>query len=210
MSIYLVYTLGGMAQVLFSARILIQWIASEKACKVLSPTLFWQLSLIASFLLFIYGWLRDDFAIILGQFIAYYIYIWNLKVKDSWKQIPRSMRFLFLFLPILLITPFLFDGQTTINRLFSGRNIPVGLLIWGIAGQCTFTLRFVYQWLYSRKVGESVLPMAFWIISLTGSLMIIIYAILRNDPILIVGQTTGFIAYTRNIMIGMKARKLQT
>lgn len=51
---------------------------SERARRVLSPTIFWVLSLLASCLLCFYGWLRDDFAIVIGQVIAYYIYIWNL------------------------------------------------------------------------------------------------------------------------------------
>lgn len=84
-----VYALGFLAQGLFSARILVQWIMSERARKVVSPTIFWVLSLIASYLFFIYGWLRDDFSIMLGQVIAYYVYIWNLGAKGVWKSIPR-------------------------------------------------------------------------------------------------------------------------
>ena len=65
-----IYIIGFLAQALFSARILVQWILSEKAKRVVSPTIFWVLSMIASYLLFIYGWLRDDFATMLGQIIA--------------------------------------------------------------------------------------------------------------------------------------------
>ena len=69
----LVYAIGFLAQGFFSARMLVQWILSEKARRVLSPTVFWVLSIIGSYLLCIYGWLRHDFAIVLGQFISYYI-----------------------------------------------------------------------------------------------------------------------------------------
>lgn len=71
----MVFVIGFLAQALFSARILVQWIMSERARRVLSPTIFWVLSLLASCLLCFYGWLRDDFAIVIGQVIAYYIYI---------------------------------------------------------------------------------------------------------------------------------------
>ena len=47
----------------------------------------------------------------------------------------------------------------------------------------------------------------FWIISLTGSAMIITYAIIRQDPVLILGQATGFVVYARNIMIGYKSSR---
>ena len=76
-----ILSIGFLAQAFFSARTLVQWILSEKAKKVLSPTIFWVLSLLGAYLLCIYGWLRNDFAIILGQFISYYIYLANLKLK---------------------------------------------------------------------------------------------------------------------------------
>ena len=75
MNPYLVYAIGFIAQGFFSARILTQWILSERAKKVLSPNIFWIFSLTGSVLLFIYGWLRDDFSIIFGQLITYYIYM---------------------------------------------------------------------------------------------------------------------------------------
>ena len=78
-----VYAIGFLAQAFFSARILIQWILSERAKRVVSPTAYWVCSLAGSYLLFVYGWLRDDFAIILGQMVSYYIYLWNLNAKGD-------------------------------------------------------------------------------------------------------------------------------
>ncbi|MDE5607274.1 MAG: lipid-A-disaccharide synthase N-terminal domain-containing protein, partial [Bacteroidales bacterium] len=68
------YIIGFLAQALFSARLLLQWLLSERSRQVVSPSVYWILSIAGSYLLFIYGWLRDDFAIIFGQFISYYIY----------------------------------------------------------------------------------------------------------------------------------------
>lgn len=207
MSEYLIFAVGLFAQLLFSARLLVQWIASEKARKVLSPTLFWQLSMAASFLLCLYGWLRNDFAIIQGQLISYYIYIWNLNAKGSWSKVSRPARFVFVSLPVVALIYFVWNGDDTITRLFEQEDIPVWLIVFGVIGQFTFTLRFIYQWWYSRRIGESVLPALFWVISLTGSAMIISYAIIRHDPVLILGQATGFIIYIRNLMIGYKANR---
>ena len=83
MSDWLVYAIGFVAQLLFSARSITQWIVSEKSKKVLTPVLFWQLSLLASFLLFIYGYYRNDFAIMLGQVLTYFIYIRNMQLQNS-------------------------------------------------------------------------------------------------------------------------------
>ena len=73
----MIYVIGFLAQVFFSARILLQWILSRSGPKkVISPAIFWQLSIVGSYLLFVYGWLRDDFAIILGtNHILLYLYL---------------------------------------------------------------------------------------------------------------------------------------
>lgn len=197
----MIYIIGFLAQLCFSARLLFQWIMSEKAKQVVSPSIFWLLSLLGSYLLFFYGWLRDDFAIIFGQLISYYIYIWNLDIKDSWQRIPRPIRYILIATPFLAISYMFSESDTFIDQFFKNETIPLSLLIWGSLGQLVFTLRFVYQWTYSRKRQESILPFGFWVISLTGSVIIVSYAIFRHDPVLILGQSTGFIVYSRNIWI---------
>ena len=195
----MIYVIGFLAQVFFSARILLQWILSERAKKVISPAIFWQLSIVGSYLLFVYGWLRDDFAIILGQIISYYIYIWNLDKKHQWKKLPFIIRTLLLLTPVAAILYMLKDASAFVDQFFRNEKIPLWLLIYGSMGQIIFTLRFVYQWIYSKRKDESLLPIGFWVISLFGSLIIVSYAIYRRDPVLILGQSTGLIAYSRNI-----------
>ena len=201
----MIYVIGFLAQVFFSARILLQWILSERAKKVISPAIFWQLSIVGSYLLFVYGWLRDDFAIILGQIISYYIYIWNLDKKLQWKKLPFIIRTLLLLTPVAAILYMLKDASAFVDQFFRNEKIPLWLLIYGSMGQIIFTLRFVYQWIYSKRKDESLLPIGFWVISLLGALIIVSYAIYRRDPVLILGQSTGLIAYSRNIYLSRKA-----
>ncbi|MGC9375225.1 MAG: lipid-A-disaccharide synthase N-terminal domain-containing protein [Bacteroidales bacterium] len=201
---FFVYIIGFTAQILFSARLLLQWIQSEKVKKVLTPEVFWQLSLIASFLLFVYGWFRDDFAIILGQSITYFIYIRNMQLQGSWKKLPWIFRTLFILIPLMIGIYFFNNNQMDFDRLFKNEDIPLKLLIWGSLGQIIFTLRFVYQWIYSERKKESSLPFVFWMLSLIGSLMILSYAVIRRDPVLFLGQLFGFTIYLRNIIIGFK------
>lgn len=201
----MIYVIGFLAQVFFSARILLQWILSERAKKVISPAIFWQLSIVGSYLLFVYGWLRDDFAIILGQIISYYIYIWNLDKKHQWKKLPFIIRTLLLLTPVAAILYMLKDASVFVDQFFRNEKIPLWLLIYGSMGQIIFTLRFVYQWIYSKRKDESLLPIGFWVISLFGSLIIVSYAIYRRDPVLILGQSTGLIAYSRNIYLSRRA-----
>ena len=201
----MIYVIGFLAQVFFSARILLQWILSERAKKVISPAIFWQLSIVGSYLLFVYGWLRDDFAIILGQIISYYIYILNLDKKHQWKKLPFIIRTLLLLTPVVAILYMLKDASAFVDQFFRNEKIPLWLLIYGSMGQIIFTLRFVYQWIYSKRKDESLLPIGFWVISLLGALIIVSYAIYRRDPVLILGQSTGLIAYSRNIYLSRKA-----
>ena len=201
----MIYVIGFLAQVFFSARILLQWILSERAKKVISPAIFWQLSIVGSYLLFVYGWLRDDFAIILGQIISYYIYIWNLDKKHQWKKLPVIIRTLLLLTPVVAILYMLKDAGIFVDQFFRNEKIPLWLLIYGSMGQIIFTLRFVYQWIYSKRKDESLLPIGFWVISLLGALIIVSYAIYRRDPVLILGQSTGLIAYSRNIYLSRRA-----
>ena len=203
----MIYVIGFLAQICFSGRLLFQWIMSEKAKQVVSPSIFWLLSLLGSYLLFFYGWLRDDFAIILGQFISYYIYIWNLDIKNNWKKIPRPIRYILIATPFLAISYMFSESRAFISQFFRNEDVPLWLLIYGSLGQIIFTLRFNYQGVYSRQRHESILPLGFWLISLLGSAIIVSYAIVRHDPVLILGQSTGLVVYIRNIWILKKQRR---
>lgn len=204
MNQYLVFSIGFLAQILFSARQITQWIASEKAGRILSPLLFWQLSILASFLLMVYGILRNDLVIILGQVITYGVYIRNLYYFGFWKKVPGLLRILVFVFPGLAICWLLTGDTYNIQTLFANKDISSSLLIWGIIGQCVFTFRFIYQWLYSEKRQQSLLPIGFWIISITGSIMLLSYAIFRKDPVLFVGQLFGVVVYSRNILLGLR------
>lgn len=195
---WIIYSIGFLAQILFSSRLLIQWVTSEKQRKVITPTTFWTLSLIASFLLFIYGYLRLDFAIMFGQSLTYFIYIRNLQLQGQWERFPRVMRILLLVIPVLIVVFYYNNNKIDVELLFKNEAIPTWLLILGVLSQITFTLRFIYQWLHAEKHKISSLPMGFWVLSLVGATMILIYAIIRKDPVLFVGHLFGLVIYSRN------------
>ena len=198
-----VYGIGFLAQLLFSARTLVQWIKSEKSRTVQSPSSYWILSVAGSYLFMIYGWLRNDFAILFGQFLSYYIYLWNLGWKGIWQKTVLLLKILLLLTPPAAVFFVLkADAAAAVARFLPDDQIPLPLMICGVAGQMIFTFRFVYQWIFSSRRKESLLPSGFWIISLLGSAIIIVYGIFRCDPVLILGQSFGLVAYLRNIMIG--------
>jgi lipid-A-disaccharide synthase-like uncharacterized protein len=195
---WVIYSIGFLAQILFSSRLLIQWITSEKQRKVITPSTFWTLSLIASFLLFIYGYLRLDFAIMLGQSLTYFIYIRNLQLQGQWQKFPKVMQYLLFIVPILIVVFYYNNNKIDLELLFKNEAIPLWLLVLGIVAQVIFTLRFVYQWIHSERNKESTLPMGFWVLSLIGAGLILSYAIIRKDPVLFVGNLFGLVIYARN------------
>ncbi|MEI6138663.1 MAG: lipid-A-disaccharide synthase N-terminal domain-containing protein [Mariniphaga sp.] len=201
-----IYAIGFTAQVLFTSRMVVQWIQSEKAGKPISPLIFWQLSLLGSILFLAYGILRHDFAIVLGQALVYYIYVRNLHFKDGWSPIPILFKIIVVLAPLLTIGYLLSDAPGNLSDLFTNKEIPTPLQIWGIVGQLIFTFRFYVQWVDSETKNESVLSKNFWTVSLVGCLMMIVYAVFRYDPVLFLGQLSGLIVYVRNLILGKTAK----
>ncbi len=81
-------------------------------------------------------------------------------------------------------------------------------LIIGFVGQAFFMLRFLAQWKASKDAGKSVIPISFWLFSLIGTLVLVIYSIYRQDPVFILAQTTAFYIYFRNVVfIGNKGKR---
>lgn len=202
-----IFLIGLGAQFFYTARALVQWIKSEKSKQIESPTLFWIFSLIGSTLFFFYGWLRDDFSILFGELLSYYIYMWNLSAKGVLKKVPKLVTYLFALVPVVIIGLMLKDLDDFTSTFFKNENLPLYIIIWGSIGQFIYKMRFVYQWYYSVKRKESLLPVTFWWIALIGSLMIIVYGIYRLDWILIIGQV-GIVASIRNIVIGNRQNSI--
>lgn len=78
----------------------------------------------------------------------------------------------------------------------------------GFFGQGLFASRFIVQWIYSEKRGESYIPLVFWYLSIFGGLGLLAYAIFRQDPVIIVGQTFGIFIYLRNLILIYKKKNV--
>ena len=87
------------------------------------------------------------------------------------------------------------------NYIENLTNIEIIFLIIGFVGQGLFASRFVFQWIYSEKKGESTIPIIFWYLSIFGGIGLLTYAIFRKDPVIIVGQTFGIFIYLRNLIL---------
>lgn len=197
---YWLFGLGFFAQSLFGLRLLIQLYLSEKSRRSVSPVIFWQISLFASFLFLVYGILRNDVVIIIGQTLSYFIYIRNLQLKQAWSLLPLALRALVLCLPLAAWCWVLSHTQNE-PSLFLFTRLVTFWAILGTTGLLMLNLRYLYQWYRSEKEKESVLPFGFWVISAVGSVLVVVYAIRQSDPVLLVSQGMGLLVYGRNIFI---------
>jgi lipid-A-disaccharide synthase-like uncharacterized protein len=76
----------------------------------------------------------------------------------------------------------------------------------GLIGQLMFTARFIVQWIASERAGRSVMPMAFWYLSIAGGLIVLAYGIHKLDLVIILGQLPGVVVYSRNIWLIRRGR----
>ena len=77
----------------------------------------------------------------------------------------------------------------------------------GLIAQGFFTARFLVQWIASERAGKSVVPFAFWLFSIGGGILLLIYALFRRDPVFILGQALGLVIYARNLVLVLRERR---
>jgi lipid-A-disaccharide synthase-like uncharacterized protein len=84
-----------------------------------------------------------------------------------------------------------------------------GLLALGFIAQGLFFARFLVQWIASERARRSVVPLAFWLFSVAGGGLLLLYAVFRKDPVFIAGQAGGLVIYLRNLFLIYKERAQQ-
>jgi len=80
-------------------------------------------------------------------------------------------------------------------------------VILGFVAQGLFTMRFLVQWIASERAGRSVIPLAFWLFSIGGGVLLLVYALYRKDAVFIAGQAFGVFVYLRNLYFVLHERK---
>ena len=82
-------------------------------------------------------------------------------------------------------------------------------IIWigiGLSGQFLFASRMIIQWITSERSKRSIIPISFWWISLFGASMLLAYFVWRRDVVGVIGQTMGWVIYTRNLALIYRLR----
>jgi lipid-A-disaccharide synthase-like uncharacterized protein len=91
--------------------------------------------------------------------------------------------------------------ETLASGLGAGTRAELAWILVGLGGQLLFMMRFMVQWIVSEKARRSVIPVAFWWLSIGGAAILLAYAIWRADPVFILGQSVGFFIYARNLWL---------
>jgi|GEM_PF-583458 len=96
------------------------------------------------------------------------------------------------------------EGEGVFDRAVNALSNP--WVIFGLGAQALFMMRFVVQWIVSERRKRSVVPVAFWWLSLMGGLSLFTYAVHRRDPVFVLGQGLGCAIYIRNLVLIYRRR----
>ena len=85
-----------------------------------------------------------------------------------------------------------------------GKFLSIDWSVWkviGWLGNLVFFSRFFVQWYATEKLKRVVVPTAFWWLSLTGSLLLLVYSLRQRDSVFIFAYLFTWIPYIRNLVI---------
>lgn len=204
-----IFAAGIIGQVIFQLRFIALWLSSEKKGQVVIPLSFWYLSILGSSVVLCYAVSVRDPVFILGQGASFVIYLRNLYVIASERGINKSSFFLpttYLIVINLLMCVGLWHFTPVVERAGIETEYMLYYYIFGFMGQFFFFLRFFIQWLSSEKSRKSVIPTSFWYFSTLGSIFLLLYALMVNDLVFILGQLVCFFIYLRNLYFVQRER----
>ena len=193
-----VKALGWIGQAFFSGRVLVQWIASERARRPVAPQIFWWLSSAGAVLMSAYSVLRGEVVMLPAYVVTLGIYMRNLWLIHRPGSRKESSPMLIVVLGLLFaVGPYAMGLIDT-----RGRAIPeLPWLALAIAGEALWIGRFMVQWHHAERHGKSDFPAAFWWITIVGSGALLAYSLHRGDHVFIFGFVTSWVAPARNLML---------
>ncbi len=77
----------------------------------------------------------------------------------------------------------------------------------GLVGHFFFFSRFVIQWIATEREKRTVIPEAFWYLSLVGTVIVLIYSLHVGRPVFMLAYSLNIVIYVRNLCIHRKAAR---
>jgi len=198
---------GWVGQALFFSRFLIQWIQSERARRSVTPVSFWWLSLTATVLLIVFTVSRHEPVLLFGYATNLGIYARNLWIAHARRRTSTLGPIPAMLVAVLLWAALFWSGASDPKHGYHGGHLWFAI---AVVGQAFWSARFLVQWWYTERSGESHFPRAFWWCSLAGTLLLLAYAIYLREPVWIAGFVPGPIVQVRNLMLSSRAHAAAT
>lgn len=199
-----VQAIGWTGQGFYFVRVLIQWIASERAKRPVAPRTFWYFSAAGAVFGSLYCFLREEFVMLPGFLMTLGIYLRNLWIDRRGAETARAA-------PLFPVVVALLVGSTSFALWWNdepSRAAPTGLwLLVGLLGQVLWIGRFLVQWSHAEQHGKSEFPPAFWWLTIAGGSLNTLYSLHRFDLPLIFGFVMSWVAPARNLVLHRNHRK---
>jgi len=193
----LLLLLGLTGQALFGLRMLLQWVASEKAGRSVVPRWFWHISLAGSACVISYAALVGNLVFLLTALPGAFVYARNLTLRG-----PTQLVHLVHLVPLAAVLGTLVVWAA-LQKPLAGPPVLAGV---GFAGWLLWMSRFLVPWWISERRGTASLGATFWMVSLVGALLLLVYAAWLRDPVMILAFAVGPVAYVRNLLLIRRSR----
>jgi lipid-A-disaccharide synthase-like uncharacterized protein len=202
---------GWLGQGVFTWRMLHQWWVSERARKSVLPTAFWGWSLAGTIPLLVYQLHRNDPVFLAGVLVNGALYSRNLvlSLRGAGEAPARSGPLVPILLALLMLLALSVMSVAAEHEVVDWDLPPLWLGI-GLTGQAIWSSRFVLQWWISERRGQSVLPPAFFVVSIVGALLLCAYAVRRLDYVMMAAYALNPIPYVRNLILIRRERRART
>ena len=202
--------LGVAGAVIFFGRFYLQWIASELKHESVVPVGFWYMSSVGSLMLLAYGVYSQSPVGVLSYSFNMVVYARNLvhiwRAKGGWTRF-RSVLFhssvgvVLMIAVCLVVYTWRHEYESTRAAAASAalRNwLWIGV---GVFGQGLFACRFLLQWLVTEVKRQSVIPVAFWYISLVAAVLMMASYSQQSEWLYTIGVGSTLAIYARNLWL---------
>jgi lipid-A-disaccharide synthase-like uncharacterized protein len=191
---------GWVGQALYFSRFLIQWYLSERARKIVVPSLFWWLSIAGAFCSGLYAFHKGELVFLISPVINLFVHGRNIALLRTNRPMSKQslLPVLIGMVALVMISSYFWD------KLKPSQYSPFWLFVGGI-GQFLWTSRFPLQWYLSERSRNVTLGAAFFWVSFFGSVLLLAVALKGGNPIFIAGYALGPILYGRNLILSARS-----
>lgn len=215
------YLIGVAASVIFAGRFVLQWVVSEMQGKSVVTRGFWQLSLAANVLMVIHSIIQSQYHVGMIQGCNAVMSWRNLNLMEDEERHVSLRTVIASFVCVTTLVTAIFGLQGfLLDSGFAWFRAPVTpwskegsdvSTLWhmlGFLGLFLFSLRYWVQWWAAEKHRVSHLGRTFWVISLIGNGLVVVYFSRIGDPVNLFGPSMAIIPYIRNLMLAARHRNM--